>query len=38
MQILTQANIKPPELTSYLENILGYCINTDWGKRVNTVV
>jgi thioester reductase-like protein len=38
MKILTQANITPPALTSYLENILGYCINTDWGKRVNTVV
>jgi long-chain acyl-CoA synthetase len=38
MQILTQANIKPPALTSYLDNILEYCLNTDWGRRVNTVV
>lgn len=37
MQILTQANITPPSLSSYLETILGYCLKTDWGKKVEAV-
>ncbi len=37
MQILTRANIRPPVLTTYLETILGYCLKSDWGKRMGAV-
>ena len=37
MQILTEANIMPPELTAYLETLLGYCLKSDWGKRARVV-
>jgi hypothetical protein len=31
--LLAPAGLQPPRVTDYLDRLLAYCVETDWGRR-----